>query len=327
MSPSRTVAGLVGAAVLAACGQLPWAGGGADAPGATVVVEVDVQAFSHHKLEERAEAMAEQLRQASPPIRFSGHGVLGDAARIRPMNADERARARALLESAPDVDTMVLSETEDGFLEARYRPAFEPTLARQAAEQTVEPLLRRVQGLSRYATVEVRGDNDLVIHTPGMADPAQITRLLAPGRLTFHLVKGANGDGLPTGALLAQPYPGMADRPEIVAQRPSLTGDDIASVAPATDPQTGDYVVSFRLDGAGARALCRLTRDHVGDRFAVLLDGQVVTAPRINEPICGGSGQISGNFTARSANELVLFLGAGALPAPLRVVEESAPAG
>ena len=72
----------------------------------------------------------------------------------------------------------------------------------------------------------------------------------------------------------------------------------------------------------GSRIFCRITREHTGDRFAILLDGQVLTAPRINEPICGGSGQISGNFTAETANELAVMLRAGALPAPLTVIDE-----
>lgn len=71
-----------------------------------------------------------------------------------------------------------------------------------------------------------------------------------------------------------------------------------------------------------ANAFCRITREHQGERFAILLDDRVITAPRINEPICGGTGQISGNFTAESANELALILRANALPAPFRIVEE-----
>ena len=73
----------------------------------------------------------------------------------------------------------------------------------------------------------------------------------------------------------------------------------------------------FRLDSEGARLFCRITRQHTNDRFAILLDNQVLTAPTINEPICGGSGQISGNFTPQSASELALMLNAGALPTPL----------
>jgi protein-export membrane protein SecD len=108
----------------------------------------------------------------------------------------------------------------------------------------------------------------------------------------------------------------------VVERRPRLTGEHLTRANPSTDPQTAEFVLSFQLDSQGRTIFCRITRDYVNQRFAILLDNQVLTAPRINEPICGGSGQISGNFTPESANELALMLRAGALPAPLTVIEE-----
>jgi preprotein translocase subunit SecD len=83
--------------------------------------------------------------------------------------------------------------------------------------------------------------------------------------------------------------------------------------------------LSFQLDTEGASKFCQLTREHTGERFAVLIDSRVLTAPMINEEICGGTGQISGNFTAQSARELAAFLNAGGLPAPVRLIEIRAP--
>lgn len=93
---------------------------------------------------------------------------------------------------------------------------------------------------------------------------------------------------------------------------------------PTEDEQTGQIVLSFQLDTSGTRTFCQITRKHIGQRFAVLLDGRVLTAPRINEAICGGTGQISGSFDAESARNLAVLLRAGALPAPLRVVSQGA---
>jgi preprotein translocase subunit SecD len=101
-----------------------------------------------------------------------------------------------------------------------------------------------------------------------------------------------------------------------------MTSEHLDRANPSTDAQTGEWVLAFALDREGARLFCRITRDNVGERFAILLDNRVLTAPRINEPICGGSGQISGNFTAQSASELAIMLNAGALPAPLILIDE-----
>ena len=108
----------------------------------------------------------------------------------------------------------------------------------------------------------------------------------------------------------------------MVERRPRFTGERLTRASPSTDPQTGEFVLSFALDSEGTTLFCRITRENTGNRFAILLDNQVLTAPRINEPICGGTGQISGNFTAESANNLAIMLRAGALPAPLSVVEQ-----
>ena len=122
--------------------------------------------------------------------------------------------------------------------------------------------------------------------------------------------------------MLVQPYPRIGQTAEVVERRPRFTGERLVRASPSSDPITGEFVLSFQLDTQGTLVFCRLTNEYTGQRFAVLLDNQVLTAPRINEPICAGTGQISGNFTAQSANDLAVILRAGALPAPLIVVEE-----
>jgi preprotein translocase subunit SecD len=86
--------------------------------------------------------------------------------------------------------------------------------------------------------------------------------------------------------------------------------------------QDNQPVVSFRFDSVGARRFGDATRDNVGRRFAIVLDNKVISAPVIREPILGGSGIISGSFSVESAQDLALLLRAGALPAPLNILEE-----
>ena len=108
----------------------------------------------------------------------------------------------------------------------------------------------------------------------------------------------------------------------LVKKRALVTGEMLTDAQQAFDPQTGQAVVSFRFDGAGARRFGDATAQNLGKRFAIVLDGKVISAPVIQSAITGGSGQISGSFTAESANDLAVLLRAGALPAPLKVEQQ-----
>ena len=107
-----------------------------------------------------------------------------------------------------------------------------------------------------------------------------------------------------------------------VRKRIEVDGADLTDARAGMNGQSGQWVVNFAFNGNGARRFADITRQNVGKRFAIVLDDQVISAPVIREPITGGSGEISGSFTASSATDLAVLLRAGALPAPLSVVEE-----
>lgn len=302
--------------------------------GPYLILEMDVDALRGRQLENVADLMVEALRSADPSIRYSGRGVLGDAARIRLAELGDLGRARRALSElarAPDSGAQILVFTEgaDGLIEARLTPSHLGNLSRQAADQSVEIIRRRVDptGFDHFS-IERQGDLRIRVQAPRGTDTELLRRQIGvTGLLTFHLVREVSPEQaaegrIPSGSMLVQPYPGIGSTPEVVDRRPRFTGERLARASPSTDSQTGEFVLSFQLDAEGARLFCRITRERKGERFAVLLDNRVLTAPRINEPICGGSGQISGNFTAQSANELAIMLRAGALPTPLSVVEE-----
>lgn len=199
-------------------------------------------------------------------------------------------------------------------------------LIQQATEQSVEVLRRRLFSVSRFATVEPTGSGRFIVHAPGVNNIAQIEPLFTiPAKLTFHLIRESRDGRVPAGAMWVQPHPLFGVAPEIVERRPRLTGEHLERVTPATDSQTGEFALSFKLDSEGTRVFCRLTSEHLGERFAILLDNQVLTAPRINERICGGSGMISGSMSARDVHELATLLVAGTLPAPLSVINVRGP--
>jgi preprotein translocase subunit SecD len=108
----------------------------------------------------------------------------------------------------------------------------------------------------------------------------------------------------------------------LIEKRALVSGGDLVDAQPSFDQRNGQPIVNFRFNSAGARKFAEVTQQNVGKRFAIVLDNKVISAPVINEPIPGGAGQISGNFTVQSANDLAILLRAGALPAPLTVVEE-----
>ncbi len=301
--------------------------------GVHLLLEVDVAVMQRQQLENTADSMGVALRDANPRINFSGRGVVGDAARIRVAPADIDAARRALRDvvrsQTTQNDIFNLSVSQDGLIEARMTPAHLRDLTRQAAQQSIEVIRRRIDptGTSEV-TIMRQGDARIVVQAPGLSDPEELkSRIGQTALMTFHMVRtldeaDAAAGRIPAGAMIVEPYPGIGDQSDLVERRPRFTGERLRSAAPRNDPQTNQWVLSFQLDSQGARQFCTITRQFTGQRFAILLDNQVLTAPRINEPICGGQGQISGNFTAKSASDLAIMLNAGALPAPLSVIEE-----
>ncbi len=292
--------------------------------GSQILLEIDTATLRRQQLDNIADQMATALREAMPRIVFTGRGVVGDAARVRLTNLADAERAmealRPLTRSATSADPILeIAPAAEGLIEARIPQTQLRALSRQAAQQSIEVIRRRIDptGTSEVSITR-QGDERIVVQAPGVTDPQQLkSRIGQTALMTFHMVR-ASGPG----TIVAQPYPEIGDSPEVVERRPRLTGENLLRAFPSTDQQTGEFVMSFQLDNRGTRIFCRISREHVGERFAILLDGQVLTAPTIREPICGGSGQISGNFTAQSSSELALMLNAGALPAPLTIIDE-----
>ena len=298
--------------------------------GSQLLLEVDVNALRRQQLENVADQMAAQLRDAEPAIRYTGRGVVDEAARVRLVDPAEMERALDTLRSierdtASGNEILDIAEGGDGLIQARMTNQSLRMLTRQAAQQSIEVIRRRIDptGTSEVV-IQRQGDDRIVVQAPGLTDPEQLkARIGQTALMTFHMVREADPSGrAPPGTIIAEPFPTIGDRAEVVERRPRFTGENLTNASPGTDPQTGEFVLNFQLDNRGTTLFCRISREYTGQRFAILLDNQVLTAPTINEPICGGRGQISGNFTADSASELALILRAGALPAPLTVIDE-----
>lgn len=317
------------AVALAGCEQLtqlvqpPSAEGGA-----YLILEIDSAQSDQQHLQGISERMAEALRARQ--ISYLGRGVLDRAARIKLADAADFERAVDAIEAmaASNDPPLSVSRTTDDFIEARFSSEAQAARDAALAAQVAEILRRRLD--SRDFSVRVENDGRVAVHaSTRIARPNQVRERL--GLMTpagFHLVNDdlaaevVEGANLPAGYILAQPYPGTDARAETIAEEATLSVAHIVSINPAIDENSQMWVLAIRFDPEGTRIFCRLTREHTGARFALVVDGKVVAAPTINEPICAGSAQITGGFTGRTATDMATMIASGALPAPVIVVEE-----
>ena len=195
-----------------------------------------------------------------------------------------------------------------------------------AMAQAVEVIRKRIDELgTREPTIVRQGANRIVVQVPGLQDPSALKALLGKtAKLEFKLVdvaadpaEVAQGRTPPGSQIL----PSLEGLPIVVRRRAIISGDQLVDSQVSSD-QNGAPAVSFRFDSTGGRRFAQATQENVGKPFAIILDGKVISAPNINEPILGGSGIISGSYTTASANELAILLRSGKLPVELKVVEE-----
>ncbi len=193
-------------------------------------------------------------------------------------------------------------------------------LKNSSLDQAIEIVRRRVDEVgTNEPNILKRGNDRILVELPGLDNPGRIKSLLGKtANLTFQFITSGNGESFGTEKLSFEDSPEEA----IVSKRIIISGENLVDANPSMNSQTNETVVSFNLDRVGAKKFGKATSTGVGKRLAIVLDGKIISAPNVQEPIIGGSGQISGNFTFQSATDLALLLRSGALPAPLNIIEE-----
>ena len=191
------------------------------------------------------------------------------------------------------------------------------TINNSALKQSIEIVRRRIDDVgTKEPTILQRGEKRILVELPGLKDPERIKALLGKtAQLNFRLVSDNNEFG--SDELISENGEKLN-----VSKRIIMSGENLIDAQPNIQNQKNEPTVSFTLDRLGAQKFGRATTDNVGKRLAIVLDGEIVSAPNINEPITSGNGMISGNFTFQEATDLALLLRSGALPTPLIVVEE-----
>ena len=193
-------------------------------------------------------------------------------------------------------------------------------LKNSSLDQAIEIVRRRVDEVGTNEPNILKSGNDrILVELPGLDNPERIKSLLGKtANLTFQFITQSSEESFGTVKLKFEDNSEEA----IVSKRIVISGENLVDAKPTMNSQTNETVVTFNLDRVGAKKFGKATGSNVGKRLAIILDGKIISAPTVREPIVGGSGQISGNFTFESATDLALLLRSGALPAPLNIIEE-----
>jgi preprotein translocase subunit SecD len=294
--------------------------------GSYLLLEVDTGYVFREQLTSLVEGVRATLRKER--IKYSDLGAHGDVVSVRIIDAAEREKAHELLRKA-DQDA-VIEARDDGTQVLKYTEQAIKARKVAAVEQSLEIVRRRIDELgTREPSIQRQGEERIVVQLPGVKDPDRIKALLGKtAKLTFHMLDDtttaaeAQRGRVPPGSMLLPSNEKERGQPDdFVVRKRVEVGGDLLVDAKATYSD-GRPVVSFRFNAAGGKKFGDTTRENAGKFLAIVLDDKVISAPRINEPILGGSGIISGSFTVQQAQDLALLLRAGALPAPLQVLEQ-----
>jgi preprotein translocase subunit SecD len=305
--------------------------------GSHILLEVDSKAVRKEMLETLRDDVRRVLREAR--IGYTGLVVRGNSVEVHIRQGQNSSEAQQKLQTLSQPLGGILSATGHRNVDISSEPGnlYRLTLTdpailervRQAVDQSIQIIERRVNELGTVEPlIQREGSDRILVQVPGLQDPSRLKQLLGKtAKLDFHMVdtsvpaqEAAQGHVPPDDEIL---YSASQPRiPYLVEKRVLVSGADLTDAQPGFDPRTSEPVVNFRFNTSGARKFARVTQENVGKPFAIVLDNQVISAPVIREPILGGSGQISGNFTVQSANDLAILLRAGALPAPLTIIEE-----
>ncbi|KQY92400.1 preprotein translocase subunit SecD [Caulobacter sp. Root1455] len=302
--------------------------------GSYLLYEVDTDALRAERLTNMVEDVRTTLR--NDQIEFGELGEAGGIVRVRITDPGKVDQAVSLLRRSiggplagaiGGRDTNI-SNRGDGRLELSFVPEAAKADAAKAVDQSIETIRRRVDAMgTKEPTITRQGVNRIVIQAAGESDPARLQAVIGQtAKLTFQMVdetvtpEDMAAGRIPPGVMVIPSA--EAGRPPIpVAKRALVTGEDLVD-ANQTFDQNGAAAVGFRFGGSGARKFGDATTRNVGKRFAIVLDNKYISDPRINQPLPGGSGIITGNFTPESAAELALLLRSGALPAKLNLEEQ-----
>jgi preprotein translocase subunit SecD len=305
--------------------------------GSHLLLEVDSNAVKKDKLAQVVDDARRTLRDAR--IRFTGGiNVRGDVVEVRVAESDTSAALAKLRELSQPLGGLLgssgqrsveVSDAGGGLIRLSVPQAAITERIRQSVEQSIQIVERRINELGTVEPlIQRQGIDRILVQVPGLQDPTRLKDLLGKtAKLDFRMVDSSvpadqamQGRAPPESEVLMSSQAPKV--PYLIKKQVLVSGGDLTDAQPGFDQRSSEPIVTFRFNTSGARRFSQATSENVGLPFAIVLDNEVVSAPVIREPITGGSGQISGSFTVQQANDLAILLRAGALPAPLTIIEE-----
>jgi preprotein translocase subunit SecD len=304
--------------------------------GSYLLLEVDSNYIKKDKLDQIRDEVRRTLRDAK--IGYTGLASRPDSVEVRVKDTDVQNALTKLRELSQPLGGLLgssgqrsldVTDAGGGLIRLSIPQAAINDRIRQTIEQSIQIVERRVNELGTVEPlIQRQGTDRILLQVPGLGDPSRLIELVGKtAKMDFRMVdstvspdQAKAGQLPPDSEVLPSTEPG---RPSYVVKKQILvSGGDLTDAQPGFDQRSGEPIVSFRFNTSGSRKFAQATLENVGQPFAIVLDNKVISAPVIREPITGGSGQISGNFTVQAANDLAILLRAGALPAPLTVIEQ-----
>ena len=309
--------------------------------GSYLLLEIDVNSIINEKLDSLVSEIRTKFRAPNNRISYTDLGSENNNVSVRIIKKENYDKAIEIISelsqpiqttnsflSSGKKDLKIDIEKLSGLITISLTDEAITQKRRSAVDQSIEIIRRRVDETgTREPSIQRQGDDRVLVKLPGLDDPERIKKLLGKtARLTFQLVvNDINIDGrIPPGMAIYKAddsNKSFADK-YVLQKRVMLSGENLLNANPTIDQQTGKPAVAFRLNASGSKRFGDITTEKVGYQFAIVLDGKVISAPVIRQPITGGNGIITGSFSVDEANDLAVLLRAGALPAPLTILEE-----
>jgi len=304
--------------------------------GSYLLLEVDSNYVKKDKLDQVRDDVRRTLRDAK--IGYTGLAVRNDSVEVRVKDTDLQNALTKLRELSQPLGGLLgssgqrsleVSDAGGGLIRLTVPPAAITERVRQSVEQSIQIVERRVNELGTVEPlIQRQGTDRILVQVPGLQDPTRLKELLGKtAKLDFRMVdltvpadQALQGRVPPDSEVLMSST--SPKTPYVIKKQVLVSGGDLTDAQPGFDQRSGEPIVSFRFNTSGSRKFAQATTENVGQPFAIVLDNEVISAPVIREPITAGSGQISGSFTVQAANDLAILLRAGALPAPLTIIEE-----
>lgn len=299
--------------------------------GSSILLEVDIKAVLKERLQSLRNEVRSLLRKAR--IGYTALTVEGHTVSLTLRDLSQREKAYEAVNKFGQ-EARVATE-EGGKLTITLDDAALTQRESAIVDQSIEIVRRRIDEMgTKEPLIQRQGADRILVQLPGVDDPGEAKALIGKtAKMTFHLEHPQGGHDesqkgiVPAGALVIDEEFTRGGETytlhHVLQKQPLITGEMLVDAQARMDNESGTgWEVTFSLDATGAKKFGEVTSKNVGKKFAIILDNTVISAPVINTPITGGSGRITGRFTAKEASNLAMLLRAGALPAPLKVMEE-----